>query len=202
MYLSTSQAATELGITARQVRRSVESGRLVSTKCGSTHVFSQRQIHALGRTAHQGRNWTEAVQTAALDLLATRATTRLSSTERSRLKNRVRNADIGALASQILRGRVSLRRATSEETQAGLTPSLARELGLSAGGGLGVLVAHDANRVARRLHLGLDDSGDIAVIEGEEVHRRALEACALFVYGDAREHSAATRWILSAQKAV
>jgi hypothetical protein len=47
--------------------------------------------------------------------------------------------------------------------------------------------------------LGLDDSGDVAVVEGEEVHRRVLEALALYVYGDARESSAAAQWIATAQ---
>jgi len=142
------------------------------------------------------------VQTAALDLLATGKTTELSSTERSRLKQRIRSLEVGALAGQILRGRVSLRRAASDEAKSRFVSGLARELGLSAGGGLGILVAQDASRAARRAHLGLDDSGDIAVVEGDEVHRRALEALALYMYGDARECSAATQWLASAQQTV
>lgn len=207
MHLSTSQAATELGVTARQVRRAVVTGRLVATKYGSSHAFSQRQVQALERTAHRGRNWTDTVQKAALDLLATGKTSELtnaalSSTERSRLKHRLRNLGVGVLAGQILRGRVTLRRAASDEAKNRFVSVLASELGLSAGGGLGVLVAEDANRAARKAHLGLDDSGDIAVVEGDEVHRRALEALALYMYGDARECSAATRWIAAAQEAV
>jgi len=202
MHLSTSQAATELGVTARQVRRTVASGRIVAARYGNSHAFSQRQVQALERTAHRGRNWTDTVQKAALDLLATGKTTELSSTERSRLKHRIRSLDAGALAGQILRGRVSLRRAASDEAKSRFVSVLASELGLSAGGGLGILVAHDASRASRRAHLGLDDSGDIAVVEGDEVHRKALEALALYAYGDARECSAATQWIASAQQAV
>ncbi|WP_140425471.1 hypothetical protein [Cryobacterium sp. N21] len=142
---------------------------------------------------------------AALDLLATKKTSdltnaALSSTERSRLKQRIRSMDVGALAGQILRGRVSLRRAASDEAKSRFVAALASELGLSAGGGLGILVSQDASRAARRARLGLDDSGDIAVVEGDEVHRRVLEALALYTYGDARECSAATHWIASAQK--
>ena len=212
MYLSTSQAATELGVTARQVRRAAASGRMVATKHGASHAFSQRQIQAFERTAHRGRNWTEIVQKAALDLLATGksteltstelTSTELTSTERSRLKHRIRGAGVGALTGQILRDRVSLRRAASDETKSRFASVLVSELGLSAGGGLGVLVAKDAAREARRSHLGLDDSGDIAVVEGDEVHRRVLEALALFMYGDARESSAAAGWIAAAQDAV
>jgi hypothetical protein len=147
------------------------------------------------------------VQSAALDLLATGETseltnTALSSSERSRLKHRIRSVDVGTLAGQILRGRVSLRRAASDEAKSRFVPLLASELGLSAGDGLGVLVAQDASRAARRARLGLDDSGNIAVIEGDEVHRKALEALVLYMYGDARECSAATQWIASAQEAL
>ena len=207
MRLSTSQAAAELGVTARQVRRSVTTGRIVATKYGASHAFSQRQVQALERTAHRGRNWSDTVQNAALDLLTTGKTSdltnaALSSSERSRLKHRIRSADVGALAGQILRGRVSLRRAASDEAKSRFAAVLTSELGLSVGGGLGILVAQDASRAARRARLGLDDSGDIAVVEGDEVHRRVLEALALYMYGDTRECSAATQWITAAQEAI
>lgn len=172
------------------------------------HAFCQRQVLALERTAHRGRDWSAVTQQAALDLLSTGETstaltsTALTGTARSRLKGRIRGASVGALAGQILRDRVSLRRAVSNEVKSRYTSVLAKELGLSAGGGLGVLVATGATREARKARLGLDDSGDIAVIEGEEVHRKVLESLALCVYGDARESSAAAAWIAAAQAAV
>jgi len=175
---------------------------MVATKYGASHVFSQRQVQAVERTAYRGRNWTKTTQQAALDLLSTGKTTELTGTERSRLKHRIRGAAVGALAGQILRDRVSLRRAAGDEIKSHLASVLTSELGLSAGGGLGVLVAQDASREARKARLGLDDSGDIAVIEGDEVHRRVLEALALYMYGDARESSAAAGWIAAAQDAV
>lgn len=109
MHLSTSQAAKELGISARQVRRTAATGRIVAAKHGTAHAFSQRQVQALERTTYRGRNWTDAAQKAALDLLTTGTTIELSSTERSRMKQRIRSADVGVLAGQILRGRVTLR---------------------------------------------------------------------------------------------
>lgn len=199
MHLSTSQAAVELGISPRQLRRTVVAGRIVATKYGTSHAFSPRQLQAFERTAHRGRNWTDPACRAALDLLATGETSELIGTERSRLKQRLRNSDVGSLAGQILRGRVSLRRAASPETRRSYVSALVGELGLSAGGGLGIVIARDADRVARKARLGLDDSGDVAVVEGEEVHRRVLEALALYVYGDARESSAAAQWIATAQ---
>lgn len=202
MHLSTSQAARELGVTARQVRRAATTGRIVATRHGFSHAVSSRQVQALSRTAHRGRNWSEAVQRAALDLLTCGKTSELSSSERSRLKQRIREAEVSALAGQILRGSVSLRRAANAETKRQLMPNLLGELGLSADGGLGVLVAKDASRAARQARLGLDDSGDIAVVEGDEEHRRALEALALYAFGDARESSAAARWISTAQSTI
>ncbi|TFC12528.1 hypothetical protein [Cryobacterium sp. MDB2-10] len=204
MHLSTSQAAAQLGVSARQVRRSAASGRIVATKLGTSHAFSPRQVPALERTAHRGRDWTDAVQRAALDLLATGKTTELSSSERSRLKHRICASDVGTLAGQILNGRVSLRRAASNYAKESLRSSmlLTSELGLSSGGGLSVLIAKDASSAAKRAHLGLDDSGDIAVVEGEDVHRGVLEVLALYTYGDAREYAAAARWISAAQERI
>jgi hypothetical protein len=202
MSLSTSQAATELGVSPRQVRRAAASGRIVAARSGASHAFAQRQVQALQRTAHRGRDWSATTQRAALDLLATGQTTQLTGTERSRLKQRIRSSEVGVLVGQILRGRVSLRRAASDEAKQSFRSLLAGDLGLSAGGGLAVLVAEGANHAARRARLGLDGAGDIAVVEGEDLHRRVLEALAMYMYGDARECSAAAAWISSAQKAL
>jgi hypothetical protein len=159
-------------------------------------------VQALERTAHRGRDWTVATQQAALELLATGKTLELTSAERSRLKRRIRASSVGALAGQILRGRVSLRRAARGGAEQNHQPSIASELGLTPSGGLGVLIAEDADRAARIARLGLDDSGDIAVVEGAEMHRRVLEAMALFAYGDSRESAAAAVWVAAAQNTV
>ncbi|UFS60634.1 hypothetical protein [Subtercola endophyticus] len=149
----------------------------------------------MSRTMYRGRNWSEVTRQAALDLLAFGVTTRVAGTERSRLKMRIRTADPGSLAGQILRGHTSLRRAANPETKIRFSPTLLGELGLSAGGGLGVLVARDASSVARLARLGLDESGDIAVVEGDKEHEKVLEALLLFAFGNARENAAASKWI-------
>jgi hypothetical protein len=184
------------------MRRAAVSGRIVSVKAGAAHAFSPRQVQALERTAHRGRDWSSTTQRAALDLLAAGKTVELTGTERSRLKQRIRSSNVGALSGKIIRDRVTLRRAASNETKQSFRSQLAGELGLSASGGLGVLVAKDSAHAARRARLGRDDSGDIAVVEGEQKHSKVLEAMALFVYGDARESAAAAQWISAAQKAV
>ena len=101
MSLSTSQAAAELGVSARQVRRAAASGRIVAAKAGAAHAFSQRQIQSLERTKHRGRDWSIATQQAALDLLSMGSTSELTSSERSRLKQRLRSAEVGSLAGQM-----------------------------------------------------------------------------------------------------
>lgn len=199
MYLSTSEAARELGVSDRQVRRAAANGRLVASRHGSAHSVSTRHVRMLARTKHRGRSWSVRAQRAALDLLSHGSTNVLASSELSRMKRRVRSAQVSTLAGQILRNRISLRRAADSDANQKFTPALLREVGLSADGGLGVLVAEDAARVARRERLGLDAMGDIAVVEGEESHRMVLEALTLFALGDTRESSAAHRWIEAAQ---
>lgn len=204
MSLSTSEVAAELGVSARQVRRAAANGRIVASRAGAAHTFSLRQVQALERTAHRGRDWSVATQQAALDLLSEGATSALSSTERSRLKQRVRAVMIGHLAGQVLRGRASLRRAARDQVKKDfeVSSALAKELGISGGGGLGVLIAENAARAAKSARLGLDDSGDIVAVDGDEKHRMVLEALALYAYGDARESSAAAGWISVRQKAL
>lgn len=202
MYLSTTQAAAELGVSARQVRRHAASGRMVATRYGNSQAVSSRQVEVMARTAHRGRNWTATSRRAALDLLANGSTEAVSGSELSRIKQRVRRAEVGVLAGQVLRGHASLRRAASLEGKRPFTPEIVGELGLSSTGGLGVLVAEDASVAARRAHLGLDDSGDVVVVEGTAAHRRVVEALALYAYGDARESAAAARWIVSIQAAL
>jgi hypothetical protein len=176
MHLSISQAAAELGVASRQVGRSVASGRVAAATYGASHALSKRQVQALECTAHRGRNWTDLTQEVECNLLATGNASELSNSERSQMKSRVSSCEVGAIAAQILPGRVSLRKSASEGSKQQCRSSLLGELGLSERGGLGVLVAHDANRAARRARLGLEDSGDIAVVEGNETHRSVVRA--------------------------
>jgi excisionase family DNA binding protein len=202
MYLSTTEAARELGVSARQVRRHAANGRIVAARYGHAQALSSRQVLLMSRTAHRGRNWTETGRRAALELLTSGTTDAVTGSERSRIRTRVRSAEVGALAGQILRGHASLRRAASTEAKRRFKPDILGELGLSFAGGLGVLVSENATLDARRARLALDDSGDIVVVEGTEAHRQVLEALALYAYGDARESAAAARWIATIQATV
>lgn len=199
MHVSVSQGAAELALSSRHLRRQAASGRVAAHRYGRAYVIAERQLQVMHRTAHKGRPWNESTKRAALDLLATGATTELSSSERSRLKQRLRSAAANVLAGQILAGRASLRRAVRTVDTRKHLPTIIAELHLSSSGGLGVLVAPDPALAARRARLGLDDSGDVVVIEGDVRHTRVLEALALYAYGDARESAAAAAWLSAAQ---
>ena len=202
MYMSTTQAAQELGVSVRQMRRKAALDRVPTRRYGNAWIFSSRQLQVMSRTSHRGRDWSEKTKVAALDFLARGSTNEFTGSERSRIKQRVRSASLGVLAGQILNNRVSLRRAATDQAKQRFAPSILSELGLSTGGGIGVVVATNAMLVARRAQLGLDDLGDVVVIEGEERHQRVLEALVLYAYGDTRENAAATDWIFGRQAAI
>lgn len=202
MNATSSEAARELGVSARQIRRHARSGRVMVDRLGDSAVISPIQIRMMSRTTHRGRAWNEDTQAAALDILALGNTDRLQGSARSRLKHRIRSIEVGALAGQILRGHTTLRSRTRTDGNQSLTPALVAALGLSAEGGIGVLIAQDSGRAARKARLALDPAGDIVVIDGAREHTTVLEALALFAYGDTRESIAARHWIRSVQEAV
>lgn len=200
MRMTTADAARELGVSARQIRRHAARGRVTSIRYGTARTISTRQVNALARMTRRGRDWNETTRIAALDLLSDGKTDTLVGSQRSRLKKRLRSIELPALSGQILVGHASLRRAASESAKAKLTPRLLPELELSsAASGLGVLVAENAAQVARRAGFGLDDEGDVVVIEGTERHHEVLEALTLYAYGDTRESSAAADWVSTRQ---
>lgn len=195
MSLTVSQAADQTGISARQVRRAIEENVLGADRVGASYIIQSRQLQAFSRINHRGRNWTSETQAAALSLLSGSSVEGLDSTEKSRLKKRVATMELQALIGQIMRGRYSLRRAATSTTRDDLAVAVLPELGLSAKGGNAVLIAENASSRARELRLAQDSTGDIVVVEGTQAHRKVLEACALYIFGDVREHSAAQTWL-------
>jgi hypothetical protein len=184
-----------LGISDRQVRRAIEEGALSAERVGASYIIQSRQLQAFSRINHRGRNWTAETQAAALSLLSETSVQGLDSTEKSRLKKRVATMELHALVGQIMRGRYSLRRAATSTTHDKLDVAVLPELGLSASGGNEVLVTENASSRARELRLAKDSTGDIVVVEGTQAQRKMLEACALYIFGDVREHSAAQTWL-------
>lgn len=195
MSLTVTQAAQQAGISARQVRRAIEEGILSADRVGASYIIQSRQLQAFSRINHRGRNWSAETQNAALSLLSGTNVEGLDSTEKSRLKKRVATMALHALIGQIMRGRYALRRSATSTTLNDLDMAVLPELGLSAKGGNAVLIAENASSRARELRLAQDSTGDIVVVEGTQAHRKVLEACALYIFGDVREHSAAQTWL-------
>lgn len=200
MELTSKQVATELGVSDRQVRRLARAGSMPSRKHGNTLVISSRQAHVLARLAYRGRNWSDSTADAALDLLSRRSTEVISGSSLSRLKRNVRTMSTGELVGRVLRGRFHLR--SKPGSTIDFSPSNAASLGLTANGGLGVLVSHEPIQSARRAGLARDDSGNVAVVSGTDEHRTVLEAMALFAAGSSREHAAAKVWLKERQSRV
>lgn len=184
---TTKKVASRLGVSQRQVQR------LSTARIGGSYVITDRQMIALSRARFTGRRWSTRTVEAALDLLAGKRAAELTASERSRLRRRLREADLGAVCAQILQDRVQLRTATKAASSASL--SIGEELGLSGEGGVDVLVTENPVSESRKRRLALDANGNVIVITGRQEHRKLLEAMALFTYGDSRANDAARAWL-------
>lgn len=195
MHLSTAEVAAQLGVSARQVRRSAVSGQLTAGRHGRAYALSALEVRALGRTETRGRPWSETTRNAALDLLSVGATDAFRGSQLSRLRRRIRESEARDLAGHLLRGHVTMRRAPDAEVPSRYAPKVAGELGLGTFGGLAVVVSEDGERLARSQRMVLDADGDVVFVDGLSRHAAVLEVLALFTLGSAREHTAARDWL-------
>lgn len=196
----------------RQVLSQVHAGRLVlSRTVGRSFLIDSASVTALQQGRGRGRRWDEPTTWAALEILQTGSTRRLETSQRSRLKHRLRS---GMSVPQLLhqasgRGRLrrclqafgtatNLRRSRAFSTSGGSAladENLASRFGLAAGVGpwnVGyVHVADEADVVAR---FGLTDSSEGNVFLRVTAHHayigQSTIALDLVELGNAREHSA------------
>lgn len=192
MEMDTRSAATQLGLSQRQVQRLARSGRVVSRDVAGRTVVAGRSLVAASRTAARGRRWDERTVAAACDLLDHGGTERISGSQRSRLRARLRTIPVADLAYQVLGDRVTLWRNTRPGTD---SPGESVD-GLSATGSrLNVAVAQDAAGFARQTRLLEDADGDTLLVELDTDASAVIEDIALYAYGDERTSSAAKRRI-------
>lgn len=91
MELTVAQAAAQHGRTERFVQLALQTGDLPALRrIGRVTLFDDVAATAWSRSLARGRRWSQEVATAALDLLTSGRTERLSSSERSRLRARLR----------------------------------------------------------------------------------------------------------------
>lgn len=192
MFMSTKEAAEELGMSDRQARRAAEAGHIQAEQIAGRLALYEKQVFAYKRVRSRGRNWSQETRLAALDLLSSGNTERLNGTPKSRLKARLRSMSAGALAKQLLEGAVTLYSETTHVIESDV--SLAAELGL-VGSLTKVWVMQGGAREASRRRLVRDANGSVVAVEGEAAHARVLEAFALYSYGDTREQAAVEEWL-------
>lgn len=109
--MTSAEAARQLGIGVRQVERLLNSGELTQVgTVGRVALIDAVSVHRLhGRGARRGRPWSTETILAAIELLTHGQTKRLESTQRSRLRSRLRHMDAEDLV-RATSGRAKVRR--------------------------------------------------------------------------------------------
>lgn len=109
--MTSAEAARRLGVGVRQVERLLGAGDLTRVgTVGRVALIDAASVHRLhGRGARRGRPWSTETIFAAIELLADGQTERLESTQRSRLRARLRRMDAEDLV-RATSGRAEVRR--------------------------------------------------------------------------------------------
>lgn len=187
MELVTRDAAAQLGVSQRQVQRLARDGRVPSRDLAGRKVLAGRSLLAVSRSTGRGRRWDDSTVAAATELLETGSTERISGSQRSRLRTRLRTISVSELAYQTLGDRVTPWRRTGtavgeQEREDGLT---------TTGDGLDVHVVTDAQAHARRERLLEDADGTILLVELTTDAPSAMADIVRYAYGDERVSAAA-----------
>lgn len=214
MDVTVSEAAKELNLDERTVRAHVTSGRLQVTRViGRTQLLEYAGVKALQRGSGRGRLWNARTVWAALELLDSGATERVTGSERSRLRARLGSLDVARFA-YLASGRGQLRRLSQVS---GTTTTLRERLLLS---GVTLLESdevaaafdlassrsrrtvgyvHDLEAFALRNALVESADGEVFLRDlatADEVYLGlATYALDLFELGDTRESSAGARYL-------
>lgn len=99
MELTVARAASQHGRTERFVQLALQRGDLPGLRrVGRATVFDDVAATAWSRSLARGRRWSPEVASAALDMLSHGRTERLSSSERSRLRARLRSMSAQEIA--------------------------------------------------------------------------------------------------------
>lgn len=195
----TREAASQLGVSQRQVQRLAHTGRVMSRDVAGRKVISQKSIVAASRSKERGRRWDERTVAAAAELLQGGSTERVTGSQRSRLRARLRTISAAELAYHALGERVTLWRragqasARSDSAADGLT---------TTGQRLQIKVVKNAAATARRERLLEDTDGDILLVEIHTDAPAVIENIALYAYGDTRTSSAAKQRIEARRSAL
>lgn len=198
MELTTRQIAEQANRSERFVQLALRSGDLPTLRTvGRTAIVDDIAATAWRRRLARGRHWTAEVRDAALDLLSRGETGRLSSSERSRLRARLRVMDASAIAHAAGGQRTGWARYRVE-----LVPDLPRigpsaidpaQLGIVRGEGWVTFVeSDDLDRLELDHDVTLDADGNMGVVERAAPDTRAARLLLdAYLLGDARLSAAA-----------
>jgi excisionase family DNA binding protein len=214
--MTSTDASRVLGVSVRQVQRLVDAGWLTSAgRVGRSILIDAASVHEVAnRGAQPGRPWNQATAWAALELLSSDKTDRLTETQRSRLRSRLRGltaAELIPLArrrARTCRYRVSasfldrLRERVVSTGSAAISESadVAARFGLAAGRTEtvdGYLAARDLDNVVGEYLMVPDHAGNatLRVVEVDGFNRATPVVVALDLAEslDPRERSAGRR---------
>ena len=197
MEMTVAQVARQHARTDRFVQQALRSGALPGHRVlGRTTSVDDVAVQAWSRALGRGRRWTDRVREAALDLLSTGRTDRLSASERSRLRSRLRGmsaTDIAHAAGGM--GAWARYRGKSPIGLVRIGPSAANtgELGIVPGQGwLTFVQTDDLDRFEIDQDVNLDADGNLGVVERSRVDDRTARILLdTYLLGDARQSAAA-----------
>lgn len=191
-------AAHQVNRTHRFAQQAVQAGDLPALRMvGRTTVVDDIAVRAWSRSLARGRTWSPEVRDAALDLLSTGTTERLSSSERSRLRRRLRAMTATAIAhaSGGLDGAWARYRSTDPIGLQPIGPSVVdlESFGiLPTSTWITFIQVADLDLLEQTHPVVLDADGNLCVIERtDQDDRIARVLIDTYLLGDARESSAA-----------
>ncbi|MFV0405827.1 MAG: hypothetical protein ACK5LN_03225 [Propioniciclava sp.] len=189
--------AREHARTPRFVQQAVQAGDLpVLRMVGRTAVIDDVAVTAWARSLARGRRWTPAVREAAFDLLSTGQSSWLSSSERSRLRSRLRTMPAQAIAHAAggLAGEWARYRTSDVGGLTPIGPSAvdAASLHLVPGSGWVTFVeVNDLDRFEYQRDVIVDADGNLGVVRRDHDPREARVLADCYLLGDARLSAAA-----------
>ena len=193
MELTLAAVALQAGRGRRFVQQSVRRGDLAALRLvGRQVVVDDLAATAWTRSLASGRKWSIGVRDAAFDLLSFGRTVRLSASERSRLRSRLREMDAQSIAHAAggLGGAWGRYRAASSPELDLIGPSRVTDrVGGVVPGGSWVRFGRtaDLDRFEHDFDVVLDAEGDLGVVEradADDREARVLLDC--YLLGDAR----------------
>ncbi len=201
MELDVTDAARIAGVSQRTVQRALSDGRLgMARTLGRQTTTDDLAVQAWIRTTSRGRKWSGRTLDAGIDLLSGGRGESVSSSERSRLRARLRQMDARQIASSAWVGTWARYRdlGGADAQPIGSSAADPASLGMVPGESWARFAdVPDLDEFEASQPVVADPDGDLVVIERRHDDRRARVLVDTYVLGDARESTAAARQLMA-----